>query len=124
MSSGLLGATTLGKRMIQANSLCLVSITQTAKIESLLEEHNMDDFNIVPTPNRTGIVVDHLPHDGITPNNKLHLVKLYQHLVGGLNWLSFNTWTKLTVLVSLLSSHLQNPSLGHMAAAKHVLAYR
>jgi hypothetical protein len=58
-----------------------------------------------------------------TPDKKPHLVKPYQQLVGGLNWLSLNSRPELTVLVSLLSSHLQNPSGSHMTAAKHVLAW-
>lgn len=100
-----------------------VSVTQTAKIESLLEEHKMDDCNSVPTPYRAGVVIDQLPHDDVPPDNKPHLVKPYQQLLGGLNWLSLNTRPDLTVLVSLLSSHLRNPSASHMTAAKHVLAW-
>jgi hypothetical protein len=67
------------------------SITQMAKVESLLEEFHMDNCNSILTPDQAGLIVDHIPHDGIPPDNKLLLVKPYQSLVSGLNWLSLNT---------------------------------
>jgi hypothetical protein len=100
-----------------------VSVTQTAKIESMLEEFGMLDCNATQSPYRSGMVIDRIPKDSLPPEEKQHIVKPYQRLVGGLNWLSLNTRPELCVPVSLLSSHLQNPSLGHLEAAKHVLSW-
>ena len=100
-----------------------VSITQTAKIESMLDEFDMADCNATHSPYRSGMVIDRIPKDNLSPEDKPHIVKPYQRLVGGLNWLSLNTRPELCVPVSLLSSHLHNPSLGHIDAAKEVLAW-
>jgi hypothetical protein len=97
-----------------ANGKLTISITQTAKIEALLDEFGMDDCNATASPYRS-----------VSPKmaRKPKLVKAYQRLTGSLNWLSLNTRPELTVLVSLLLSHLHDPSSGHMTAAKHVLSW-
>jgi hypothetical protein len=100
------------------------SITQTAKIEALLDKFGMDDYNATASPYRSGTVIDRIPKDGVDPAHKPKLVKTYQRLTGSLHWLSLNTTRpELTVLVSLLSSHLHNPSSGHITPAKHVLSW-
>jgi hypothetical protein len=100
-----------------------VSVTQTAKIESMQEEFGMADSNANATPFRSGAAIDRIPHDGVDPYDKPDIIKPYQRLVGGLNWLSLNTRPEITVLVSLLSSHLHNASAGHLDAAKYVLSW-
>jgi hypothetical protein len=100
-----------------------VSVTQTAKIESMQEEFGMADCNANATPFRSGAAIDRIPHDGVDPYDKPEIIKPYQRLVGGLNWLSLNTRPEITVLVSLLSSHLHNASAGHLDAAKYVLSW-
>jgi hypothetical protein len=102
--------------------LC-VTITQTAKIEAMLEDLHMSDCNPVKSPYRLGLVIDSIPHDGAPPESKLDIVKPYQRAIGGLNWLATSTRPDLSVCVSLLSQFSHNPSEGHLDAVKHVLRY-
>jgi hypothetical protein len=102
--------------------LC-VTITQTAKIESMLDDLGMTDCNPVKSPYWSGFVIDSIPHDGVTPESKQELVKPYQRAVGGLNWLATSTRPDLSVCVSLLSQFSHNPSEGHLEAVKHVMRY-
>ena len=100
-----------------------VSITQTAHIESLLDQFGMQDCNAVGSSFRSGLVIDRLEHDGLPPESKPGLVKDYQKLVGGLNWLGCSTRPEITAAVSLLSRHLTNPSSPHLDSAKYVLSW-
>jgi hypothetical protein len=100
-----------------------VSITQTAKIESMLEEFDLIDCNAVRSPYRSGLTMDSIARDHVPPDHKPEVVKPYQRLVGGLNWLAISTRPDLAVSVSLLSQFMQDPSKGHMDAGKRVLAW-
>lgn len=42
-----------------------VSITQTAKIEELIDSHGMSDCNPVSSPYRSGYAIDRIPPDNI-----------------------------------------------------------
>jgi hypothetical protein len=101
----------------------VVSITQTAKIEALLDKYDLADCNAVTSPYRSGLVIDRIVHDLRPVESKQPLVKAYQRLVGAMNWLSLNTRPKLSVSVSLLSRHSHNPSSGHLDSAKRALAW-
>jgi hypothetical protein len=68
-----------------------VSITQMAKIESMLEEFDLIDCNAVRSPYRSGLTMDSIAWDHVPPDNKPEVVKPYQRLVGGLNWLAIST---------------------------------
>jgi hypothetical protein len=54
-----------------------VSITQTAKIESMLEEFDLIDCDAVPSPCCSGLTMDSIAWDHIPPNNKPEVVKPY-----------------------------------------------
>jgi hypothetical protein len=83
----------------------------------------MQDCNAVGSPFRSGMVIDRLTHDGRPPGDKLSLVRDYQKLVGGLNWLGCSTRPDITAAVSLLSRHLTNPSQPHLDSARYVLSW-
>jgi hypothetical protein len=51
------------------------------------------------------------------------LVKGYQELVGGLNWLACSMRPDITAAVSLLSRHFSKPSASHLDSARYVLAW-
>jgi hypothetical protein len=53
-----------------ANDNLTVSITQTAKIESMLDEYNLTDCNAVRSPYRSGLPIDLIARDNILPDNK------------------------------------------------------
>jgi hypothetical protein len=103
-----------------------VHLSQEGHIYKMLENNNMrstDSHFPVSTPYRSGTPIDRIPHDGVTPEQKPQLVSSYQSIVGGLNWLSLSTQPDITTAVTLLASHLHNPSNGHLEAAQHVLCY-
>jgi hypothetical protein len=108
--------------ILEDDRLC-VTITQTAKIEAMLEDLDMSDCNPVKSPYRSGLTIDSIPHDGLPPESKMDIVKPYQRAVGGLNWLATSTRPDLCVCVSLLSQFSHNPSAGHLDGVKHVLRY-
>jgi hypothetical protein len=55
------------------------------------------------------------------PPTSAEFVTQHQSLIGGLTWLHISTRPDIGVAHKLLCTHLQTPSSGHMAAAKHVL---
>ena len=57
--------------------------------------------------------INRIDHDGVDPQLKQRLVKEYQSLIGGLNWLSINTRPDINTVYSLLSQFNYNPSQGH-----------
>jgi hypothetical protein len=89
----------------------------------MLEEFDLIDCNAVRSPYRSDLTMDLIARDHVPPDNKPEIVKPYQRLVGGLNWLAISTRPDLAVSVSLLSQFMQDPSEGHMDAGKRVLAW-
>jgi hypothetical protein len=93
------------------------------QIEAMLEDLDLLDCNPVKSPYQSGRVIDSIPHDSVSPESKMYLVKPYQCAVSGLNWLAPSTRPDLSVCVSLLSQFSHNPSEGHLDAVKHILKY-
>jgi hypothetical protein len=60
------------------NSKLTVSITQIAKIESILDEFGMADCDATATHFCLGAVIHRIPHDGVNPDAKPLLIKPYQ----------------------------------------------
>ena len=100
-----------------------VSITQTAKAESLIEAHGMENANPVKSPYKSGITIDRIPTQTMDPEEQKTLTTKYQGLIGGLLWLQRQTRPDISTVTRLLASHNTHPSTGHYQAAKHVLAY-
>ena len=100
-----------------------VHCSQEGHVHRMLEQFDLVNAHPVRTPFRSGHVIDRNPHDGKPPADKPALVKAYQSLVGGLNWISLSTRPDLTAPVCLLATYLHNPSQGHLDSAKHVLRY-
>ena len=98
-------------------------LSQEAHVHKLLEKEQ--PLNCIPatTPYRSGTPIDRLPHNGVSPDRKHALVKRCQSVLGGCVWLSTNTRPDITACVSLLASHIQNPSEGHLQSARHLLRY-
>jgi hypothetical protein len=57
----------------------------------LLDDFDMSDYNAVRSPYRSGLTIDSIARDDVAPDNKPEIVKPYQQMVGGLNWLSIST---------------------------------
>jgi hypothetical protein len=80
------------------------SITQTAKIEELVDSHGVSDCNPVPSPYRSSFAIDHIPADNIPIEDKLILVKKYQSLVGGMLWVQ--AYTSCAATYFIIGNHL------------------
>ena len=98
-------------------------VSQQAMIESLLDKFNYEHCKPARTPYRSGLKIDRIDNDGLDPSNKERLVKEFQSIIGGLNWLSINTRPDISTAYNLLSQFNHNPSQGHLDAAKYVLRY-
>ena len=98
-------------------------ISQEAFVEQLLERNKLLECKPTRTPYRSGYVIDRVPHDGIDPLQKPELVKAFQQILGGLNWLTINTRPDINVATKLLGQFNCDPSIGHLNSAKYVLRY-
>ena len=68
-------------------------------------------------------MINQVPNNGLDPLHKHKLVKAYQSIMGGLNWLTINTRPDINVAIKLLGQFNCNPSIGHLNSAKQVLRY-
>ena len=98
-------------------------ISQTAKIESMMDEFGMADSNPAPSPYRSGMAIDRIESDGVDPSRKIPLVKQFQRMVGGFNWLALCTCPEITTVTRLLARQMRNPSAQHIESAKRVLQW-
>jgi len=105
------------------DNLLTVHLSQEAHVHKLLEKEQLLECIPATTPYRTGTPIDRIPHNGVSPDKKLTLIKRYQSALGGCVWLSTNTCPDITAWISLLVSHIQNPSEGHLQSARHLLKY-
>ena len=96
-------------------------MSQEGFLTELLDRHGLTDCNPCPTPYRSGFVIDRIPVDSEPRSDEF--IKQHQSLIGGLTWIHISTRPDIGVAHKLLCAHLQNPSSGHMTAAKHVLRY-
>ena len=99
------------------------NISQQAMIEGMLERHQLEHCTTQHSPYRSGILINRIDHDGVDPLLKQRLVKEYQSLIGGLNWLSINTRPDINTAYSLLLQFNCNPSQGHLELEKYGLSY-
>ena len=100
-----------------------VNISQPGFAKQLLDRFGMSEGDPVSTPYRSGCVVNCIPQDGKTPDEKPELIQSYQSLMGGLKWLNINTWTDISVALKFLSQFNCNLSQGHLEGGQYVLAY-
>ena len=92
-------------------------------MEQLLERNKLIKCKPSRTPYCSGYVIDGAPHDGIDPLQKPELVKAFQQILEGLNWLTINTRPDISVATKLLGQFNCDPSIGHLNSAKYVLRY-
>ena len=121
MLRGSLGKGTNGTTMNKKKVSCHIS--QQAMIEGMLEKHNYAHISGSRSSYRSGLKIDRIEHDGKDPSTKEKLVRTYQSIMGGINWLTINTRPDINTAYSLLSQFNSNPSQGHLEAAKYVLRY-
>ena len=82
-------------------------------------------MNRVPnmTPYRSDLLIDSIPPpDPGDPDQPRH-TKVFQHIVGCINWLATCTRPDIAPTLSLLTAYSQVPSTQHYKAAIHALKY-
>jgi hypothetical protein len=100
------------------------SKTPMAKIELMVEDFDLKDFNVIHGPYRSSITMNSIGRDRVPPCKKVDVFKPDQWFVEGLNWLTITTsCPDLSMSVSLLSQFMEDLSKGHLDASKHVQAW-
>ena len=83
----------------------------------------MEDSNPAPSPYRSGMAIDRIEPGGVDPSKKIPLVKQFQRMVGGFNWLALCTRPEITTVTRLLARKMRNPTTQHIESAKRVLQW-
>ena len=97
-----------------------LTMTQAQYVTDLLARFNMTDCNPVLTPMEVG---SRLTSEDCPAVPDKATVKLYQQLVGSLNYLVAWTFPELAFPVSQCARFMANPGPSHVAAAKRILCY-
>ena len=102
-----------------------VHMSQEAFADQLISNSGLDNDSASskPTPFRSGLPVDSIPHIKLPPEQSSNLKQQLQSYVGSLNWFAQATCPDLAVVTNLLAQQQNKPSPGHIAAAKHVVKY-
>jgi hypothetical protein len=100
-------------------------ISQEAYAHTIVNELGLSQANINPlmTPFRSGFPIDTIPVVDMSPESRAPLVGKMQCWLGMINWLTMGTRPDLSTVFSLLASHTNSPSPGHLDAVKHLGRY-
>jgi hypothetical protein len=110
----------LGVRITRNRSQNQTTICQDAYIRKVLSQFGMLECRAVLTPLDPGASDTLVPHQGTATEDQ---VKLYQSLVGCINYLATQTRCDVAFTTSALSRFLVNPAPAHIKSAKRVLQY-
>lgn len=118
-----LGTAFTWKRMNDGN--ISVHLSQATFTEHLAHRFSVDTMNITPnmTPYRSGLPIDSIQASDPNDPDLTRRRKVYQSIVGSINWLATNTRPDVAPALTFLASYMQLPSLQHYKAAIHVLKY-
>jgi hypothetical protein len=102
-----------------------VLLSQSAFTEYTAHRFAVDRINPVPhmTPYRSGIPIDSIPNPPKGDPDQKRRTKIYQSIVGCINWLATCTRPDIAPCLTFLASYNQGPSHGHYQAALHALKY-
>jgi hypothetical protein len=102
-----------------------VHLCQSAFIEYLAHRFALTNFVPVPnmTPYRSGMPIDSIPNpDPKEPDFKRRR-KIYQSIVGCINWLATCTRPDVSPALTFLASYSTAPHIQHYKSALHVIKY-
>jgi hypothetical protein len=108
----------LGVRIVRGSDR--ITLCQDAYIRKSIEQLGMQDCRTVVTPLDPGATDWLVPYEGTAPKDQ---IKLYQSLVGRINYLATQTRCDISFTSSVLSRFLVNPAPAHVKAAKRVFQY-
>jgi hypothetical protein len=102
-----------------------VHLCQSAFTEFSAHRYGVDRFNRTPnmTPYRSGFPIDSIPSPHPKDPDLKRRTKVYQGIIGSINWLATCTRPDVSPVLSFLASYSHNPSHQHYLSAIHVLKY-
>eukprot|EP00956_Cyclotella_meneghiniana_P012765 scaffold18160_cov36-Cyclotella_meneghiniana.AAC.4 len=102
-----------------------VLLSQSAFIDFTAHRFAVDRFKPVPhmTPYRSGIPIDSIPPPPKDDPDQKRRTKVYQRIVGCINWVATCTRPDIAPALTFLASYNNCPSHGHYQAALHALKY-
>ena len=102
-----------------------VHLSQSAFTEFTGHCFGVDKFNPVPnmTPYRSGIPIDPIPNADPNDPDLKRRTKVYQSIIGCINWLATCTRPDICPCLTFLSSYNMAPHQQHYKAAIHALKY-
>ena len=102
-----------------------VHLCQSAFTEFASNRFGIDKMNRTPnmTPYRSGLPIDSLPPPRANDPDLKRRTKVYQGIIGSINWLATCTRPDIAPALTFLASYSTNPSDQHYKAAIHALKY-
>jgi hypothetical protein len=102
-----------------------VHLCQSAFTEFTAHRFGMDKYNRTPnmTPYRSGLPIDSIAAANPKDPDLKRRTKVYQGIVGSINWLATCTRPDVSPVLSFLASYSTSPSHGHYQAALYALKY-
>jgi hypothetical protein len=110
----------LGVRIMWDRQNHQVTLYQDAYVRKTLEQFSMLECRAVSTPLDPGASETLVPYQGTASEDQ---IKLYQSLIGRINYLATQTRCDIAFTASILSRFLVNPAPAHIRSAKRVLQY-
>jgi hypothetical protein len=110
----------LGVRIIWDRQKHQVTLCQDAYVHKTLEQYGMLECRAASTPFDPGASETLVPYQGTASEDQ---IKLYQSLIGRINYLATQTRCDIAFTASILSRFLVNPAPAHIRSAKRVLQY-
>jgi hypothetical protein len=97
-----------------------VTLYQDVYVRKTLEQFSMLEYRAVLTPLDPGASETLVPYQGTASEDQ---IKLYQSLIGRINYLATQTRCNIAFTASILSRFLVNPAPAYIRSAKRVLQY-
>jgi hypothetical protein len=110
----------VGVRITRDRQEKTISLCQDAYAKKILERFGMENCNPVATPMAAGAMEYLVTNKRQATNEE---TKLYQSIVGSINYLAWQTRPDLIWICGKLAKFNVNPSKQHLKAAKRVLQY-
>jgi hypothetical protein len=100
-------------------------ISQEGYTATIAREMGLTTANKNPlmTPFRSGLPVDTIPSEDMSPETRAPLITKMQSWLGMINWLQMCTRPDLATIFTLLATHMHSPSPGHIEAVKYLGHY-
>jgi hypothetical protein len=100
-------------------------ISQEGYATTIANEMGLISANNNPlmTPFRSGLPIDTIPNEDMSPEARAPLIAKLQPWLGMINWLQMCTRPDLATAFTLLATHMHSPSQGHIDTVKYLRHY-